>query len=151
LSVAGVINGTPVADKYAETYANWFKNIPSKECEPGDGGVLKSLKRSVQFPWMAVNPLPQNVRYYSLVAFTHRDNIQPGLLLTYDLLRSIGPRNDGQVIFYDQVIPGSSLLGYINLDHWAVAVPVKEKTASFAWEVTSSHPHVPPVPCSLKR
>lgn len=148
--MAGVINGTPVADKYAETYANWFKNIPSKECEPGDGGVLKSLKRSVQFPWMAVNPLPQNVRYYSLVAFPHRDNIQPGLLLTYDLLRSIGPRNDGQVIFYDQVIPGSSLLGYINLDHWAVAVPVKEKTASFAWEVASSHPHVP-VPCSLKR
>ena len=36
------------------------------------------------------NPLPQNVRYYSLVAFTHRDNIQPGLLLAYDLLRSIG-------------------------------------------------------------
>ena len=142
LSVAGVINGTPLADKFAETYANWFKNIPIKACEPGDGGVLTSLKRSVQFPWLAVNPLPQDVQYYSVVAFTHRENVQAGLLFSYDLLRNIDPRNDGQVIFYDQVIPGSSLLGYINLDHWAIAVPVREKMASAAWEAAATHPHV---------
>jgi hypothetical protein len=142
LSVAGVINGTPVADKFAETYARWFKKTPRKECEPGDGGVLESLKRSTQFPWMAANPLPQNVQYYSTVAFTNRENVQAGLLLTYDLLRNTDPRNDGQVIFYDQVIPGASLLGYINLDHWAIAVPVKEKTASSAWAAAATHPHV---------
>jgi hypothetical protein len=28
------------------------------------------------------------------------------------------------VIFYDQVIPGSTLAGYVNADHWAIAVPV---------------------------
>ena len=142
LSVAGVINGTPVADKFAETYARWFKKIPIKECEPGDGGVLESLKRSAQFPWMAANPLPQNVQYYSIAAFANRENVQPGLLFTYDLLRKIDPRNDGQVIFYDQVVPGSSLLGYVNLDHWAIAVPVKEKTAPAYWEAAATHPHV---------
>jgi len=142
LSVAGVINGTPLADKYAETYANWLKKTPIKECEPGDGGVLESLKRSAQFPWLAANSLPQNVQYYSIVAFTNRENVQPGLLLTYDLLRKIDPRNDGQVIFYDQAIPGSSLLGYINLDHWAIAVPVREKMASAGWAAASNHPHV---------
>lgn len=26
--------------------------------------------------------------------------------------------------FYDQVIPGSRLIGYVNADHWALAVPV---------------------------
>jgi hypothetical protein len=31
------------------------------------------------------------------------------------------------VIFYDQVIPGSSLLGYINADHWAIALPIARK------------------------
>jgi hypothetical protein len=142
LSVTGVINGTPIADKFAGIYSNWFKKISTKECGPGDGGVLESLKRSVQFSWMAANPLPQNIRYFSIVAFTNRENVQAGLLLTYDLLRNIDPRNDGQVIFYDQVIPGSSLMGYINLDHWAIAVPVKEKTASHAWEVASNHPLV---------
>jgi pimeloyl-ACP methyl ester carboxylesterase len=142
LSVAGVINGTPLADKFAETYDNWFKNISIKACEPGDGGVLNSLKRSAQFPWLADNPLPQDVRYFSIVAFTNRENVQPGLLFTYDYLRNIDPRNDGQVIFYDQAIPGSSLLGYINLDHWAIAVPVREKMASAGWAAASTHPHV---------
>jgi hypothetical protein len=142
LSVAGVINGTPLADKFAESYGRWFKKSPIKTCEPGDGGVLESIKRSAQFSWLADNPLPQNLQYYSIVAFTNRENIQPGLLLTYDLLRNIDPRNDGQILFYDQVIPGASLLGYINLDHWAIALPVKESTASVGWAAASNHPHV---------
>ena len=41
--------------------------------------------------------------------------------------RFIHPRNDSQVIFYDQVIPGSTLVGYLNADHWAIAIPVSEK------------------------
>ena len=36
----------------------------------------------------------------------------------------IDGRNDSQVIFYDQLIPGSTLLGYLNADHWAVAVAI---------------------------
>ena len=36
----------------------------------------------------------------------------------------IDARNDSQVIFYDQVIPGSTLIGYLNADHWALSVPV---------------------------
>ena len=142
LSVAGVINGTPVADKFADTYARWLKKTSVKACAPGDGGVLESLRRSVQFPWLAANPLPQNVQYFSIVTFTNRENVQPGLLVTYDLLRKIDPRNDGQVIFYDQIIPGSSLLGYVNLDHWAIAVPVKESMESASWVAASTHPHV---------
>ena len=142
LSVAGVINGTPVADKFADTYARWLRKTSVKTCAPGDGGVLESLRRSIQFPWLAANPLPRNVQYFSIVAFTNRENVQPGLLITYDLLRKIDPRNDGQVIFYDQIIPGSSLLGYVNLDHWAIAVPVKESMESASWIAASNHPHV---------
>ena len=41
-------------------------------------------------------------------------------------LSAIDPRNDSQVIFYDQVIPGSTLMGYLNADHWAIAVPIAE-------------------------
>jgi len=36
----------------------------------------------------------------------------------------VDARNDSQVIFYDQFIPGSTLVGYLNADHWALAVPV---------------------------
>jgi len=33
-------------------------------------------------------------------------------------------RNDSQVAFYDQVIPGSTVLGFFNADHWAMSVPI---------------------------
>ena len=29
----------------------------------------------------------------------------------------VDARNDGQLIYYDQVIPGSSLISYVNADH----------------------------------
>jgi hypothetical protein len=28
---------------------------------------------------------------------------------------------------FDQLIPGSTLLGYVNADHWTIAIPVEEK------------------------
>ena len=33
-------------------------------------------------------------------------------------------RNDSQLVFHDQIIPGSTLLAFANADHWAMAVPV---------------------------
>ncbi len=37
------------------------------------------------------------------------------------------PLNDGQMIFYDQLIPGSTLLGYANGDHRAIVLPLQDK------------------------
>jgi len=49
------------------------------------------------------------------------------MLLSYDLLSTVEPRNDGYVAFSDQVIPGATLLGYANLDHYDIALPVRER------------------------
>ena len=70
------------------------------------------------------NPLPREVRYYSLVTFPQPERISSILTSSYDKLARIDARNDSQVIFYDQVIPGSTLVGYLNADHWALAVPI---------------------------
>ena len=43
---------------------------------------------------------------------------------SYDKLARVDARNDSQVIFYDQLVPGSTLVGYLNADHWAVSVPI---------------------------
>ena len=64
------------------------------------------------------------MRYYSLVTFPQPDRISSILTTSYDKLARIDARNDSQMIFYDQVIPGSTLVGYINADHWALAVPI---------------------------
>jgi hypothetical protein len=62
--------------------------------------------------------------FYSLVTYPEKDQISAILKPAYDKLSQVDSRNDGQLIFYDQVIPGSILLGYLNADHWAIAVPL---------------------------
>ena len=70
------------------------------------------------------NPLPSDVRYYSLATFPQPERISSILKTSYDKLAQVDARNDSQVIFYDQLVPGSTLVGYLNADHWAVAVPI---------------------------
>jgi hypothetical protein len=90
---------------------------------PGESTAFESLQRSVRLKWLADNRLPETLQYYSLVAFTSSNNISEALKPSYLSLSHVDPRNDSQVIFYDSVVPGGKLLGYLNADHWAVAMP----------------------------
>ena len=129
VSVAGAINGSPLANRVADIYSKLGANLPLNECEPGDGGAFRSLERPVRLTWMANNPLPSSVKYYSVVSFTDRDRINRWLVSGYDMLKIIDPRNDGLLLFSDQVIPGAILLGYINDDHWEVALPFDDNNS----------------------
>ena len=90
----------------------------------GDGGGVASLRPATRQAWLSQNPLPREMRYYSLVTFPQPGRISSILVSSYDKLARIDARNDSQMIFYDQVIPGSALVGYLNADHWALAVPI---------------------------
>jgi len=58
---------------------------------------------------------------------TKRENINTLLKNGYDLLWMYSPRNDGLLLIADQLIPGGTLLGYANADHWSVALPLENK------------------------
>ena len=47
----------------------------------------------------------------------------------YNKLSQVDPRNDSQLIFYDQIIPGSVVMGFVNADHWAIAMPINRSNA----------------------
>lgn len=136
VSVAGAVNGSALADRYSkvEYDSRLVRLIPGK-CQPGDSGALDSLSRTLQFQWLATNPLPVQVRYFSLAAFARYDDVQLHLRTTYKLLEKISPLNDGQLLMIDQLIPGSTLLGYVNSDHWTVAIPVEEKFSDWDPEI----------------
>ena len=121
ISLAGAIGGSPLADTASGLALSIAGNTPGLECKDGDGGALESLSPSVRRNWLANNPLPQSVRYYSVVGLPTPERISIGLRASYNLLSDIDPRNDGNLLFYDQVIPGSTLLGYVNADHWAIS------------------------------
>jgi hypothetical protein len=58
------------------------------------------------------------------VTLPQPERISSILRTSNNKLSMIDGRNDSQVIFYDQIVPGSSLLGYVNADHWALALPI---------------------------
>ena len=121
ISLAGAIGGSPLADLAPDAAISVAQNTPGLNCKDGDGGALDSLRPSVRRAWLANNALPDDVAYYSIVGLPTPDRVSRGLKAAYNVLSDTDPRNDGNLIFYDQVIPGSTLLGYANADHWAIA------------------------------
>jgi len=127
VSVSGPVNGSPLADALEGVYRGLFSRMPFTDCPPGDRMVIDSLTRSYRTAWLATHQLPAHVRYFSLATFAHREAVHPLMLFSYDHLAAAGERNDGYAAIIDQLIPGGTLLGYVNLDHWDIALPVREQ------------------------
>lgn len=129
VSAAGSIGGSPLANDVEHSQLALLTRWPGAECSLGDGGAIQSLRPATRKAWLAKNPLPPDVPYYSLVAFPEPERISAILRPSYRTLSRIDARNDSQMLFYDQVIPRSALLGYVNADHWALAVPIARSHA----------------------
>jgi hypothetical protein len=125
-SVSGSVGGSPLANQVTQDDANLLRHIPDSECTAGDGKAIEDLRPSVRQAWLAENPLPDSIPYYSLVTYPEPDQISSILKSSWRKLSKVDSRNDSQVIFYDQLIPGSTLVAYLNADHWAIAVPIAE-------------------------
>jgi pimeloyl-ACP methyl ester carboxylesterase len=124
VSFAGVVGGSPLADSLPGFQESLVKNMHIPTCPEGDAGMVESLSRRTRQAWLAKHTLPTTVQYFSLAAFAEREQISSMIQGAYDKLATIDPRNDSQVIFYDALIPSSTLLGYVNADHWAIAMPI---------------------------
>ena len=113
-----------------------------ERCEKGDGAVVDDLRTNVRKMWLAENVLPSHVRYYSLAAFTTRDRMARALVSTWKSLLRDNWRNDGQLLPEDALLPNSTLLAYLDADHWAVAMELeKEHGVLAARRDESRFPH----------
>jgi len=127
VSVAGSVRGSPLADQFGTLYDLLFSYLPSGHCETGDRAVVDSLRTGERVTWLQENSLPGHVRYYSLAAFTDRQRLARSLLPSWELLLKHGIRNDGQLLPEDALVPGSTLLGYLNADHWGVVMELERE------------------------
>jgi hypothetical protein len=121
LSLAGAVGGSPLADLPPDDALELAARAPGASCEAGDLGALRSLRPAVRQGWLAGHRLPAQVRYYSIVAQPSPARVSIGLAPTWRLLARIDPRNDGQLLAQDQVIPGGTLLAVVDADHWAIS------------------------------
>lgn len=124
VSVAGAIGGSPLADNTRQSHLNLLAYIPMSGCDFEDEKAIESLHTETRKKWLENNPLPENIRYYSIISYPETEKISFGLKSAYQQLAAVDPRNDGQLIFYHQLIPASKLLAFVNADHWAMSIPV---------------------------
>jgi pimeloyl-ACP methyl ester carboxylesterase len=120
LSVAGAINGSPLASS-PRGEALLFERGDDTPCTLGEREALPDLEPAHRLRWLLEHPLPPEPLYFSLVAFRPVAEMSPPLSRRAAALAAIDPRNDGLLPFFDQVIPGSELLGYVNADHFSIA------------------------------
>lgn len=140
VSVAGAVNGSPIADVVPDSLAAMAERIALSGCAKGEGvEAVDSLRRATRLAWLADHPLPKTVRYYSLAAFARPENISTILKPFFRILSQTEPLNDSLVVASDAIIPGSTLLGYPNGDHLAVAMPFGKKTPFLSTLVNRNH------------
>jgi hypothetical protein len=122
VSLAGSIGGSPLANMASEGQLNLLQYFPGATCKPAGGGALHDLRPDTRQAWLAEHTLPEGIAYYSLITYPDPDRISGVLRNSYHKLSRVDARNDSQLIFYDQFIPDSTLVAYLNADHWAVAL-----------------------------
>lgn len=129
VSLAGAVGGSPLAEDSKQSTVNMLAHVPKSGCDTGDEGAMASLHTETRKNWLTDNPLPEGIRYFSVIAVPDREHVSIGLRKEYRKLGEIDARNDGQLIFYDQFIPGATLLAFANADHWAMSTPVARQLA----------------------
>jgi hypothetical protein len=125
VSAAGAVGGSLHADEAEQSDADMLRHFPGAKCDGGDEKGVWSLRTDVRRAWLAEHPLPGDVRFFSLVSLPEPERISGILSHAYKKLAKVDARNDSQVIYSDEIIPGSTLLGFINADHWALALPIE--------------------------
>jgi hypothetical protein len=130
VSVAGAIGGSPVAANDTGNTERLLHFSPYGDCGQGDGGAMDSLKPRARHAWLRDN-LPLPVPSYSVVTAPEPARVSRALRSPYKALGVVHPINDGALLHWDQLLPGSTLLGYANADHWAVAVPIDTSGVPF--------------------
>ncbi|MDC8774372.1 hypothetical protein PRZ03_22640 [Paucibacter sp. hw8] len=137
ISVAGVVMGTRLADHFEGMFESLSTRIDPFGCSASDGREVSSLTQRESVAWLVAHPPPAELRYHSVVGFAQSTEIGISLRPFNAALKNIDPRNDGQLLSRDAILPGSSLLAEARADHWDIALPRERHPSSLMRASTS--------------
>lgn len=125
VSLAGVVNGTPIASKSYLNSEPLAASLPLKDCPLKDDSGIQSLTSKYRMQWFAKNAMvfQQSLPMFSLVAASQKKNTSMVFKEFHKDIMQMAGINDGQIPSSHQIIPGSYYLGHVNADHWAVILP----------------------------
>lgn len=123
LTVAGALQGSPLADKLEGLYTITFGALPFSGCDRGEGDPVFDLQPAQRAQWWVRNGPKLRMPIYSIVAIPTLDRVSPTLLTPFALLSQTSRYNDGMLLARHQVAPAGNLLGVVNADHLTAAIP----------------------------
>lgn len=127
ISTAGASGGSPIADSLPMQLDAWMGKVKDRAgCKGNPAEGFKSLKQDVRRRFLSAHPHPY-VPTYSLAAVIHPDRVPRNAAQTWRMLSAWDPKNDGQLLRMDQIIPESTYLGVAWSDHLNLALVMGEK------------------------
>jgi hypothetical protein len=78
---------------------------------------------------------------YSIVGLPEKERVSPSLSASHGQLSEIDARNDGQLLWTEAVAVPGALLGYVNADHWALAMRLSQVFPDVASYFIDDVPH----------
>lgn len=135
VSYAGAFNGSLLADEFRGLYDEFISKLPLDGCAAGTGDELEALRPSVRQAWWQAHQAEiraSRIPFFSLVGAPLPDRVSPVLRFNHTSLAKRDANNDGQLLAADAVVPGSALLGFVNADHWSMAIPLSKELPSLA-------------------
>lgn len=124
---AGAAGGSQLVGELSDTARSILLHLPMPGCPAVDDGALVDLRQDVRHAWWRAHGASLRVPLYALVAAPHAEQVSPVLRGTYAHLGETDSLNDGQLLARDAIAPGSALLGFVNADHWAMAIPLSQQ------------------------
>jgi hypothetical protein len=121
VTVAGAVGGSPIADVLPAQADRWVRQYGGMACKGDMSQGYRSLRSDVRKAFRAAHPSVP-VPAYSLAAASDRNTTSKMLLQTWEMLASMGSRQDGQLLEEDALLPGAKFLGELNADHFAAAL-----------------------------
>jgi hypothetical protein len=123
LSVAGALNGSPHADDLRGAYRLTLADWPFSSCALGEGDPVRDLTPEARRAWWTTTGASLRTPVFSLAALPDLDRLSPALLAPYLALSRFSHDNDGMLLSRNELAPRGHLLGFVNADHLAVAIP----------------------------
>ncbi|MFO1324225.1 MAG: hypothetical protein U1F15_09175 [Burkholderiales bacterium] len=123
LSVAGALQGSPLADRLHGLYHATLGVFPFAGCARGAGDAVADMQPARRQRWWARYGPRIPVPVYALVSIPELDRLSTTLLAPFGGLARTSRYNDGMLLAEGQVAAPVRLLGVVNADHITVAIP----------------------------
>lgn len=123
LSIAGALQGSPLAERLHGVYHATLGVFPFAGCARGEGDPVGDLQPERRRAWWDRYGSRLPVPVYALVSVPELDRVSTTLLAPFGGLARTSRYNDGMLLAEGQVAAPVRLLGVVNADHITAGIP----------------------------